>query len=184
MKKSFFLSACLVISFLAASAQEGDSKGFDKSRLFYGGNFGLSFGSYTLINLSPQVGYHFNNYLAAGAGINGLYSSIHYDLPYEYKDIYAAAGLNIFGRFYPIENIMFQAQPELNYVWETVRYYDGTPDLKLGNRFVPSLLLGGGVVIPAGRGALLATLLYDVLQQPQSPYYGRAVFNIGFNIGF
>jgi hypothetical protein len=187
MKKIICLCIAAMLAGAAAHSQDGTPApggGFDKSKLFYGGNFGLSFGSYTLINLSPQVGYRLSDYWAVGAGVNLLYSSIHYTYPYEYKDEYGATGLNIFGRVYPISNIMLQAQPELNYVWGSEIYYDGTPSLKLGHTFVPSLLLGGGIVIPAGRGALLATLLYDVLQNPLSPYYGRAIFDLGFNIGF
>lgn len=184
MKKPLLIFGLFLLSMACVSAQDTQAKGFDKSKLFLGGNFGLSFGNYTLINLSPQVGYRFSQFWAAGAGINLLYSSVHYTYPYEYKDIYSAAGLNVFGRFYPISNLMLQAQPELNYVWGKQKYYDGTPDLKLGNRFVPSLLLGGGIAIPAGSGAFLATLLYDVIQDPESPYYGRLVFNLGFNIGF
>jgi hypothetical protein len=185
MKKTLFCSLFFLISALSLYSQAPESSGgLDKSKLFFGGGLGLSFGSYTLINFSPQIGYHFSNYLAAGAGINLLYSSIHYTYPYEFKDEYGATGLNIFGRFYPIQNIMLQVQPELNYVWGDEKYYDGTPSLKLASTFVPSLLMGGGVAIPAGQGSFLATLLYDVLQNPESPYYGRAVFSLGFNIGF
>jgi hypothetical protein len=185
MKKIFLCSLFTVTLLASVFSQDGEtSGGFDKSRLFFGGGFGLSFGSYTLINFSPQIGYHFTNFWAAGAGVNLLYSSVHYTYPYEYKDEYGATGLNVFGRVYPIQNIMLQVQPELNYVWGDEKYYDGTPSLKLAGTLVPSLLMGGGVSIPAGRGALLATLLYDVLQNPESPYYGRAVFNLGFNIGF
>jgi hypothetical protein len=184
--KKLLLCPLLILFFTISVFSQSDAPtvGFDKSKLFLGGNFGLSFGSYTLINLSPQLGYHFTNYFAAGAGINLLYSSVHYTYPYEYKDEYGAAGLNVFGRFYPIQNIMLQIQPELNYVWGDEKYYDGTPSIKLANTFVPSLLMGGGVAIPAGKGALLATLMYDVLQNPESPYYQRAVFNLGYNIGF
>jgi hypothetical protein len=51
-------------------------KGFQKDRLFVGGNFGLSFGNYTFINVSPQLGYRFNRFLAAGAGVNLQYVGI------------------------------------------------------------------------------------------------------------
>ena len=51
-------------------------KGFQKEKLFVGGNFGLTFGSYTLINVSPQVGYRFSDLFAAGMGINLQFISI------------------------------------------------------------------------------------------------------------
>jgi hypothetical protein len=61
---------------LAQDEEPAEPKGFQKEKLFVGGNFGLTFGnSYTLINISPQIGYRFNRFLAAGLGINGLYIS-------------------------------------------------------------------------------------------------------------
>jgi hypothetical protein len=86
---------------LAAAQQTDKAKGFDPSRLFAGGNFGLSFGSgNSLINLSPQVGYHFSPQFAAGAGVSYIhYSYIDY-ADFKYSESYA--GMNLFGRFYPI----------------------------------------------------------------------------------
>jgi hypothetical protein len=51
-------------------AQDSESQGFDKSKLFVGGALGLAFGTYTIVNVSPLVGYHFTPVFAAGAGIN------------------------------------------------------------------------------------------------------------------
>ncbi|HUR11554.1 MAG TPA: hypothetical protein VM012_09305, partial [Flavitalea sp.] len=120
MKKySLFLVIVLSILSTVLQAQDEEQKagGFDKSKLFFGGNFGLSFGTFTLINVSPQVGYRFNKTLAAGAGINFQYSSFknRYTNPiYDYRDNFGVAGLNIFGRVYPIEYVLLQIQPEMN----------------------------------------------------------------------
>ena len=196
MKKYLlFLAMLTVIGTQAAFAQRQDEpeapeiKGFDKSKLFIGGNFGVSFGDYTLANISPQLGYRFNDYFAAGAGLNFLYSSIKYR-DYNGNSLYKAgsgvAGLNVFGRVYPIKYLLLQAQPELNYVWGKYKYYDGgaTPDMKIPGKPVPSLLLGGGAVIPSGRGAIVAMVQYDVLNQAQNPYGSRPIYNFGYNIGF
>lgn len=161
-----------------------EKKGFDKSKLFFGGNFGLTFGDYTLINVSPQVGYRFNEYLAAGTGINFQYISL------KERDYYGNAvdrisqgvvGLNVFGRVYPFRQFMLQAQPELNYVFGKVKYYNPPSRTNLDASIVPSLLLGGGVVFPAGRGAFIVSVFYDVLQKPNSPYSNRPFFNFGYN---
>jgi len=162
-------------------------KGFDKEKLFFGGNFGLSFGDYTLINISPQIGYRFNRYLAAGAGLNFIYSSIryrYYPSTDDYRNSYGVAGINIFGRVYPIDYVFLQLQPEMNYTWGKVKFYDGTPDAKLPAKIVPSLLGGAGGAIPAGRGAFIVMVEYDLLQNDRSPYGTRAFFNFGYNIGF
>jgi hypothetical protein len=190
--KKFLLTACLFALFSAvAVAQDGEEEepakqGFDKSKLFFGGNFGLGFGSVsTLVNVSPQVGYRFNRYFAAGAGINFIYSSYKYEWANpSYKEQFGVTGLNIFGRVYPIEYAFLQLQPEANYTWGKYKFYDDIPDIKLDSKVVPSLLGGIGAAIPAGRGYFIVMAQYDLLQNERSPYGNRAFFNFGYNIGF
>jgi hypothetical protein len=190
--KRFLLTACLFALFsvvAVAQDEEGEApvkQGFDKSRLFFGGNFGLGFGSVsTLVNVSPQIGYRFNRFLAAGAGINFIYSSYKYEwYNPPYKEQYGVTGLNIFGRFYPIDYAFVQLQPEANYTWLKYKFDDGSPDEKLPSKIVPSLLGGVGAAIPAGRGAFIVMAQYDLLQNERSPYGNRAFFNFGYNIGF
>jgi hypothetical protein len=164
-----------------------DIKGFDKSKLFFGGNFGLSFGSQTLINVSPQVGYRFNQYFAAGAGVNFIYSSLksyYTDGSVASRQNLGYAGLNVFGRVYPIQYILLQVQPELNYSWGKYKQYDPDAIYSLPGKFVPSLLLGAGGAIPAGRGAFVIMGQYDVVQDPRGPYGNNIFLSFGYNIGF
>lgn len=157
---------------------------FDPDRLFFGGSFGVTFGDFTFINLSPQVGYAFNQYLAAGGGINFIFSSDKvrgYNGQELYKQSSGFAGLNVFGRVYPIRFLFISAQPELNYSWGKIEYYNPpAPDYKLEGKFVPSLLLGGGVAIPAGRGAMLISAQYDVLYSDRTPYGNNIFFSFGY----
>ena len=159
---------------------------FQKERLFVGGNFGLTFGSYTLINISPQVGYRFTDHFAAGLGINAQYISVksYYASGQEYsRTSQGVTGLNIFGRVYPVEQLMIQVQPEANYVFGNIKYYGNPPQTtKLDALIVPSLLVGGGAVIPAGRGSFIASVFYDILQNTNSPYGARPIYNFGYNI--
>jgi hypothetical protein len=187
-------NVCLLVLFTLVAAvsfaqdeELEEKRGFDKSRLFLGGNFGASFGDYTLINVSPQLGYRFSDFFAAGAGVNFIYSSLKYrdlnDNPV-YKDASAVTGLNLFGRVYPLRQVMLQVQPEMNYISGKRKFYDGSSDIKLEKEFVPSLLLGAGAAIPAGRGAFMAMLQYDVLQRPRSPYGERPFLSFGYTMGF
>lgn len=190
--KKYLLTACLFALFSAVAVAQDEEpapkQGFDKSKLFFGGNFGLGFGNVsTLINVSPQVGYRFNRYLAAGAGVNFIYSSYKYDFGntfQNYKEQYGVTGLNVFGRVYPIEYAFLQVQPEANYTWLKYHFYDGSPDEKLPNKIVPSLLGGVGAAIPAGRGYFIVMVQYDLLQNDRSPYGNNAFFNFGYNFGF
>ncbi|MGN6490873.1 MAG: hypothetical protein ACTHLE_02675 [Agriterribacter sp.] len=185
MKKYLLLLTLLTSVFLQTQAQEEDEpdppkQGFDKSKLFFGGNFGLSFGNSTFINVSPQVGYRFNQYVAAGAGVNFNYSSIKYISNERWRQGYG--GLNVFGRFYPFQYAFLQAQPEMNYSWGSIKYGDGST-YKLSGQFVPSLLLGVGAAIPTGgrNGALLLMLQYDAVQAERTPYGNKVFFSLGYN---
>lgn len=190
MNRKYLLLAALLLTLFQMNAlaqEEASHNGFDRDKLFFGGTFGLGFGSNnTLVNVSPQVGYRFNQYLAAGAGVNFIYSSYRYRYySPEYKESYGVAGLNVFGRVYPIEYLFLQVQPEANYSWGKYKFYDGTPDQKLEGKVVPSLLGGAGAAIPTGgRGAFLIMVQYDLLQDKRSPYGNRAFYNFGYNFGF
>jgi hypothetical protein len=189
------IKKCLLILLLSSSAlgvfaqnepvEEEPKKGFDPEKLFFGGTFGASFGSYTFVNVSPQVGYRFSRFFAAGTGINFIYSSSKYDYGnpnLDYKNEYGVVGLNIFGRIYPVEFLIIQAQPEMNYTWGKVKFYDGTPDQKLDGKFVPALLVGGGAAIPiGGKGAMTVMLQYDLIQDVRSPYGTSPFLSIGFS---
>jgi len=192
MKKILMLLLVAICVCQAVSAQEDaplEKRGFDRSRLFGGGNFALNFGNITIINVSPQLGYRFSRYLAAGVGVNAQYSSFKtinaYDGATFSRENYGVGGVNVFGRFYPIEHIILQVQPEANYVWGKIKYYNPAEQLKLSGKIVPSLLLGAGGAIPmGGSGAFIAMAQYDILQSDRTPYGDKIFFNFGYNFGF
>lgn len=183
----------LLMATLSLNAQETEEakeekpKGFRKENMFIGGNFGLAFGDYTLINISPQLGYRLNDYLALGFGINGQYVKDRlrdFSGRTIYKSSRGVIGLNTFGRVYPVRFLMLQVQPEVNYLFGKDTYYTGSPTgtFKMDAMIEPSLLLGGGAVLQQGRGALIISAMYDVLQRQYSPYGRRPVYNIGYNV--
>jgi hypothetical protein len=183
MKKIILLASLITFTTIAkAQDDETEKNGFQKEKLFVGGNFGLTFGDFTLINLSPQIGYRFTKLFAAGVGINGQY------VGYKnigYKDRLGVVGLNVFGRIHPLQQFFIQAQPEANYLFGKRIYDTGEPKkTNLDAAIVPSLLLGGGTVLgQGGRGGMVITVMYDVLQHERSPYSNRPIYNVGFNIG-
>lgn len=179
--KSLLLSLLCLLLVCSVHGQEEPA-----SRWFGGGNFGLSFGRFTFINVSPQVGYRFTNRFAAGGGVNLQYVSdktVINDVAV-YRSTRGVGGLNLFGRVYPIPQLMLQVQPEANYVWGRDRDLINDRDFKVAGAVVPSLLLGGGAVLPAGRSALVLSVFYDVLQRPDAPYGARPFVNVGYNVGF
>ncbi len=83
------------------SAQENGKK------IQFGGGIGASFGSnYTDVSLSPSAIYNFNQYLAAGVGLQGSYVRVKNN----YKS-YLYGG-SIIGLVNPIEQIQFSVELE------------------------------------------------------------------------
>jgi hypothetical protein len=190
MKRALILS-CFVMASAMAQAQFFGTPAAQPApaeagnRIFFGGNFGMNFGSNTFVNLSPIVGYRINDYFSAGGGVNFIYSSFtvkNGSGNKMYSDIYGTAGLGTFVRVYPVHFLFAQVRPELNYVWgKTKYYYNNIPESKYPGAFIPSLLVGGGLALPAGRGSLMVSLNYDVVQNKRSPYGTAAFVNFGFN---
>lgn len=190
--KKIYLLAFFFLTLYSIQAQEKveptKKKGFQKENLFFGGNFGFTIGSNVLsINISPQIGYRFNTIIAAGGGINFQYNSVKlYDFAVnqDSKLSQTILGLNIFGRVYPFKFLFLQAQPEFNYVFGKVKYYATNETVKLPTVGVPSLLLGvGGILSSGGSGGLTIGIFYDVLQDKNSPYGQRPIYNIGYSFG-
>ena len=158
-----------------SSEKPAGKNGFDKSKLVFGGSFGLQFGDYTIINVSPQVGYNFSKYYTLGAGIGyTYYKDKYYDYSgykRNYKSSYAS--VNVFGRFYPIDFIVVSIQPEMSYMW---RSYDGYKE----NKAVPSVLVGGGLRL----GGMMAMIQYDVVQDRNSPYSDGIFYTVGYTFSF
>jgi hypothetical protein len=185
MKKIVLLVAVVFSCSLAFAQEEESGEGFQKEKLFAGGNFGLAFGRYTLINVSPQIGYRFNRFLSSGIGLNMVFASQKVEDAYgnDYsKTSQWITGLNLFARFYPTQKILLQLQPEANYIFGNIKYYQPTEiKYKLNAEIVPSLLAGGGLLMPTEKGAFTTTIMYDVLQRPDSPYGNRPIVNFGYN---
>lgn len=136
---------------------------FDKSKLRFGADLGLSISrNYTRLGLGPQVGYQFNNYFMAGAGIKYYYTktaTTNYDIKNN------LLGANLFGYIYPVRFITAFVQPELNYIWSVLtKEADNYEAYSRG--FVPSLVVGAGFRLDRSH----ITLNYDLVQHINSPH--------------
>lgn len=173
---SFILSTGFIYSqnYGSHKAYKSNS-GFDISKLTFGGNLNLQFGDYTSVGISPQVGYNFSKYFTAGAGLG--YS---YFREKEYGDKWSRhyVSFDIFGRFYPVEYLVLSVQPEVSRVWETLDYRNGN-QYKM-NKFVPTVLIGGGFRYMG----MIAMLQYDLVQDDYSPYGKNLFYSIGYSFNF
>ncbi len=143
---------------------KNSTSSFDKSKLRFGANLGLSLSSnYTYLNLGPQVGYQFNRHFMAGTGLKYYYSKVSVS---DYTRKNNLLGLNLFGYIYPVRFITLLAQPEINYIWSNLEM-SGTPGDKISTKgFVPTLVVGAGLRL----GYSHITINYDLLQQKNSPH--------------
>ena len=111
----------------------GKKKGkFDKEKLYLGGGLGLQFGSYTVIDISPIIGYRFNEQFSGGVGITYLYYS---DNRFDYQT--SVYGGGPFLRYAFVENLFLH----LEYQILNAEYYE------LGDYFrqdVHYMWVGGG----------------------------------------
>lgn len=149
-----------------------------KDRVYYGGNLGLSFGTITSIQIEPLAGYFLDEQrkFSVGAGISYWYYRDDRFIPTYESDSY---GYRLFSRY----RIIPPLYAHLEFSQQSFEFYrfDGTTY----RDWVPFLLVGGGYVARlGGRSAITAQILWDLLQDVNSPYGGQPFFSIGVGIGF
>ena len=207
MKKKILviLAVCLCTTFCAGAQETYSSsgtrnknwtkqepKGFDPQRLIFGGGLGLSFGNVTSIGLAPIVGYRITDNFSAGIGLIYQYVQINDDYYlqgnyYDYKASILAP--SVWTRYIVFNNLFVQATYEHNFISFTDYRYDQNGSGNIESYKVkyncPSVLLGGGYRQPVSENAsMIVMVLYDVIQDKYSPYYGRLDFRFGFAVGF
>jgi len=160
----------------SAQPQEVKDQTFGQ-RLVFGGNLGLQFGSYTFIDISPNVGYRVTDQLIAGIGMTYIYYSV--------DDIYYKYSTNIFGgrvfsKYYLIENLFAHVEYEIL----NMEVPDDFNYNKFSRKNIPSLFIGGGYRQMIGnRSAFEVELLYNVIEERYSPYQ-NPIIRAGFAFGF
>lgn len=174
----------MLIWFISLSpllAQNNEEEGRDEAgksslwdKIYVGGNFGLQFGYYTYIDISPLVGYRITNRLSAGPGITYRFLKIR---GYEPSSTYG-------GRFFARRTIGRQFFAHTEYESLNTQVPDFSGRDRFVRRWVPGFFVGGGIFQPIGERAAvviygLYNLLYDNLR---SPYQSPWVFNVGITI--
>ncbi len=129
-----------------------------KDRLYTGGNFWGSFGTFTNLEISPMLGYRITNDYSVGVGIKYNYFRRNV-APTFSASIY---GGSAFTRYIFLERIVAHAEFELL----SVQRNFGVPSSE--RLLVPIGLVGGGF---SSNGFQLM-LLYDLIGHPNNPYLG------------
>jgi len=207
------LVLCLCITQLQAqevynsSGKKGQAKfakkqeGFDPSRLIIGGGLGLGFGGgYFYGSISPIVGYMITDHFAAGVGLSYQYYRNKYDgvEAYDMNGNYAGVYQfdrkssiytgSIWARYIIWKNLFAQVQPEIlnvdKYTNFTIDQY-AVVHADNVRQWAPAALVGLGLRQPiTERASLILLGMYDLVQNPNTPYYRTIDLRIGFNLGF
>lgn len=165
--------------------------GFDRDKLVLGGDFRLAFGQGVNLGVAPMVGYKLANNFYAGIRVgysfyrfkqqfNGLLPNG--ESYYVFRDHTLSAGL--WARYIVWQGIYIHAEGEYN----SFRTWDGTWDYDrntLRNQKIlsPSVLAGIGFKQPiSDRTSFNTTILFDVLNDPNSYYSGVGGVDLRFGI--
>jgi hypothetical protein len=157
-------------------------------KIFFGGGFGAGFGDYTFINISPIVGYRFNDRLSGGMRLMYQYTTFEYFIGGFSKERYNSSDLGIgpFARLLVYGPVYLQAE------YEYLSFKQIYPDGSSSRTNFDSFMAGGGVVQTIGRNAsLFATVLYNFSYDGfndsnvlRSPYNSPWVVRMGIAGGF
>jgi hypothetical protein len=140
-------------------------------RLFYGGNFGLMFGTITYVELSPLVGYRITERLSAGPGISYIYLQDNmYNLS---TSIY---GGRLFTRYNITDYLFGHGEYE-------VLNRDSFNPLE-GRVNVTNLLLGGGYRQRLGENSFLSIMGLWNFNESAYSIYRNPIIRMGFSAGF
>lgn len=173
----------------------------DPSRLIFGGwgLFGIASGV-TSVGVTPIIGYRITDNFSAGVGFGYQYLRIKDYFSVIVDPATAQAELhNLNAHFYSPSiwmrhvvwnNIFAHAEYEHNissfkeYTNDFTKY-PPPPITRKTTSTVPCLLLGGGIRQPIGeRASMIFMVLYDVLQDANSPYRNTVAIRVGINFGF
>lgn len=178
----FVISFMISVSLFAQQAdstqrQPAKQKTAVANPVYYGGNIGLSFGSYFRISITPLVGYKLSPKASVGLKLGYEYIE---DKRYEQKLTSSNYGASVFSRYRVVPNVYLHAE------FAYFSYKFKLSEIESERTWVPFLYLGGGYIQPIGPStALFVEVLVDVLQDENSPYKAwDPVVSIGVAAGF
>lgn len=152
--------------------KENEKKPFwSWDRVYGGGGIGLQFGTITLVNVAPDIGYKITEKYSAGIGIRYIYfADRRFTPPFE-LNIY---GGSIFNRFLVTDFFFLHGEYEvLNGPWNP----SSSKRFNLNNVWV-----GGGLRQAVGNSALNIMALWNLNDEYYNPFPNPQI-RIGISIG-
>ena len=199
MKKAILILLLPICFHAKAQKSQSDEenkdvkKGFQKEKLFTGGNVNLGFSSYyTSLGITPQFGYSLTDWLDAGITVSLNYTSQRDVQTYGDKIRQTVYGPGAFVRLFPVRFLFITAQYEYNIIDQKYIPANSSNYSPYKNsRYANSLLMGGGYAGGREKGNntyYYISVMWDIMGDKNSPYIdelGRSipVIRAGYNIG-
>lgn len=159
-------------------AEQPAKKSDWKKKIYYGGYFNFTLGSYTSIGIEPMIGYKLIPRLSVGLKIRYDYVQ---DKRFSETYTYSNYGGSVFTRLSIFKGLYAHAE-YAGYNYESYNQVDGGSS----RIWVPYFLVGAGFSQPMGkRASLNAQVLFDVLNNANSPYNSwEPFYSVGVGVGF
>jgi len=186
MNKSFFVGILIFIFSLSLFAQQTEEKQLVQEKekakkvenpVYYGGTLGLSFGNYFRISVVPMVGYKLSRDASVGFKVGYAYTE---DKRYDEKITSHNYGGSVFTRYRVHPKLYAHAE----FAYWSYKYQISS--FETDRTWVPFLLLGGGFIQPISSSSVfIVEVLFDVLQDDNSPYEDWSPWiSVGVGVGF
>lgn len=164
----------VILSFLTLQmfAQETSLK----EKIYLGGSFGLSFGTYTYVEIAPEGFYQLTDRLHVGTGVGYTYFADHVNKVNSYN-----IGGKVAARFIIVDFLYAQVE------YEGIRYKDNYFRSQTNTFFDETrLLVGGGYRQWIGENSFSYVNLFINPDAYGSTYFSgiNPVLKIGFSFGF
>lgn len=181
------ITVCFLLFYYSGFAQKNS-----ESRFYFGGNLGLMFGTYTVIDISPLVGYKVTERFHVGAGLTYTY--------YKYSIEGTNTGANsmsfstsiyggrLFTRYFVASNLFLHVEDELiNLDLPDLAEYYANHRFVLSRQWLNSVLVGGGYGYGFGSDgpAISISVLFRLNHEFEDFYpYQNPIIRIGLGFGF
>jgi hypothetical protein len=177
--KNCLIIVCFLLSTFFVHAQQDSTDTSDKpplsERVFFGGDLGLVFGTNTLIDISPLVGYQLTPSLSIGGGPIYQYYKINTGRTDFETTIYGGRGIM---RYYFSDEFFAHVEYQKISVERVSQFTN-----ELQRVWVPLGLVGGGYLYQVGNNTYLSIqVLFDIIDDVNSPYNSSTFFRGGIII--
>jgi hypothetical protein len=159
------------------------------SRIFTGGNLGLQFGTVTLVDISPMIGYRLTEDIDVGISLTYKY--------YSFQDYYYSVQTNqyydlktnifgggIFSRYHFTDNLFAHGEIEyLDFSLDTYTIYNNGLIKGKENVGITSIFVGGGYKQDIGSNSFFTSVIVYNLNETTTSPYTHPIIRAGFGIG-